>query len=375
MIESLKRLGLTVEHDVAACQITVQGGGGGLPAGAANLWLENSGTSLRFLTAICTLGEGEFRLDGNARMRERPLGDLVAALRQLGAHIGCEFNNDCPPVLVHAAGLPGGIAQVSGNISSQYLSALLMAAPVARHDVTICVAGELVSQPYVEMTLRVMQVFGVQATRTAAGKFLCPRQAYSAADYAIEPDASAASYFFAAAAITGGAVTVLGLSKDSLQGDLGFVEALERMGCAVEYGERSVTVRGGPLRAIDIDMNGISDTAQTLAAIAPFASGKTCIRNVAHIRHKETDRVSALATELRRIGQQVEERPDGLIITPAAIRPATIHTYDDHRMAMSFALVGLKSPGIRIAHPECTAKTYPRFFDDLHDLCADSQGP
>ncbi|HTI52386.1 MAG TPA: 3-phosphoshikimate 1-carboxyvinyltransferase, partial [Planctomycetaceae bacterium] len=251
----------------------------------------------------------------------------------------------------------------------QYLSALLMAAPAAAGPVTIEVAGRLVSEPYVEMTLAVMRAFGVKLDTSAPGVYRLSPQVYQAREYAIEPDASAASYFFAAAAITGGEVTVSGLARDALQGDIAFVDALARMGCSVGSGPDGITVRGGTLRGIDIDMNAISDTAQTLAAVAPFASGPTRIRNVAHIRHKETDRIAAVATELRRIGQRVDEHPDGLTIHPAPIVPATIETYDDHRMAMSFALVGLRSPGICIAHPECTGKTYPRFFDDLRRLC------
>lgn len=368
MIDSLRRLGLSVEHEPAVSTVEITGCDGAPPVAAADLWLENSGTSIRFLTALCILGTGRFRLDGNARMRERPIGDLVAALNQLGAQVTCELDNGCPPVVVNAAGLPGGEAQVAGSLSSQYLSALLMAAPAARAPVVIRVKGTLVSEPYVEMTLRVMSAFGVPVAR-GPGTFQCTPQPYLSCEYAIEPDASAASYFFAAAAITGGEVTVLGLSSDSLQGDIGFVTALQQMGCEVAFTPHSTTVRGWPLQGIDIDMNAISDTAQTLAAVAPFARGPTRIRNVAHIRHKETDRIAAVAAELRRIGQQVEEHPDGLTIHPAPIQPATIATYDDHRMAMSFALIGLNSPGIRIAHPECTAKTYPRFFEDLHALC------
>jgi 3-phosphoshikimate 1-carboxyvinyltransferase len=243
-----------------------------------------------------------------------------------------------------------------------------MACPAAGGPVTIDVAGALVSEPYVEMTIRACQAFGVTIERRGAGTFQVRPQTYEAREYSIEPDASAASYFLAAAAVTGGEVTIPGLSQDALQGDVRFADVLRQMGCSVEYGSDCVTVRGAALRGVDVDMNGISDTAQTLAAIAPFASGPTRIRNVAHIRHKETDRVAALVTELRRIGQHVEEHPDGLTIVPGPVRPATIETYDDHRMAMSFAITGLAAPGITIAHPECTAKTYPRFFEDLAAL-------
>ena len=383
MIDSLKRLGLTVTQDVEQCVIEIVGCGGRPgnvhTAGAdqsakwTELWLENSGTSIRFLTALCTLGHGQFRLDGNARMRERPIGELASALNQLGADVRCETGNDCPPVIVSAAGLSGGKTTVDGQISSQYLSALLMAAPCAANAVTIQIAGTLVSEPYVEMTLQVMRSFGVTSERAADGSYIIAPQQYGGTEYDIEPDASAASYFFAAAAVTGGCVTVEGLSRNSLQGDIGFVEALRQMGCDVSYGPHSTTVLGPDpgtsLRGIDIDMNAISDTAQTLAAVAPFASGPTRIRNIAHVRHKETDRIAAVATELRLMGQLVEEHDDGLTIHPAPVRPAVVQTYDDHRMAMSFAVAGLRATGIRIADPGCTRKTYPRFFEDLHKLC------
>jgi 3-phosphoshikimate 1-carboxyvinyltransferase len=268
---------------------------------------------------------------------------------------------------VNADGLPGGRAEVAGDTSSQFLSALLLAAPCARGEVDLALAGELVSEPYVEMTLKVMEAFGVRAEKTGRGYRIAP-QRYRGTDYAIEPDASAASYFFAAAAVTGGTVTVEGLTRDALQGDVLFVDALERMGCAVEEGPSSITVTGGPLRGIDVDMNAISDTAQTLAAVAVFAEGPTTIRHIAHVRHKETDRIAAVAAELRRLGQEVEEFPDGLTVRPRPVTPAAVQTYDDHRMAMSFALVGLKADGVRIADPGCTAKTYPGFWDDLAAL-------
>ncbi len=371
MVDSLKRLGIELTHDAVRDTIEIVGCGGRLPVQQADLWLENSGTSIRFLTALCCLGQGTYRLDGNARMRERPIADLTAALAALGTTIRCEMESGCPPVVVEACGIHGGMVRVGGEVSSQFLSALLMACPGADGPVTIEVAGPLVSEPYVEMTIQVCEAFGVSIERRGAGTFHVLPQTYQARDYSIEPDASAASYFLAAAAVTGGHVTIPGLSRGALQGDVGFAEVLRQMGCEVEYAADCMTVRGAALRGIDVDMNGISDTAQTLAAIAPFASGPTRIRNVAHMRHKETDRVAALATELRRIGQRVAEHPDGLTIEPAPVRPATIETYDDHRMAMSFAVTGLVAPGITIAHPECTAKTYPRFFEDLAAL-ADS---
>jgi 3-phosphoshikimate 1-carboxyvinyltransferase len=369
MLESWRRLGIAVEHDVEASQVRVTGCGGKIPASHAELWLENSGTSIRFLTAACTLGSGQYRLDGNARMRQRPIGDLVTALNGLGANVRCASETGCPPVEVIANGLPGGRTSVAANISSQYLSALLMAAPCAKSAVELQITAGLVSEPYIDMTLGVMKRFGAIVNRDSGGVLRIEPTGYRGANYEIEPDASAASYFFAAAAITGGTVTVLGLGRNSLQGDLQFVEALARMGCDVVLGEDRTIVHGGELRGIDIDMNAISDTAQTLAAVAVFANGPTTIRNIAHVRHKETDRIAAVVTELRRLGLQADERQDGLTIHPGSPQPATIETYDDHRMAMSFSLIGLKAAGIRIANPDCTAKTYPNYFDDLERLC------
>lgn len=370
MIDSLRQLGISLVHDLEQCVIETQGCAGKPPVERAELWLENSGTSIRFLTALCALGHGTYRLDGNSRMRQRPIGDLVMALQQLGVEARCELNTDCPPALVTSHGLRGGQTVMNAHVSSQYLSALLMVAPCAQGPVEIRLSGELVSEPYIDMTLGVMARFGVVVDTAEPGVFRVAPQRYRGTVYEIEPDASAASYFFAAAAITGGEVTVNGLSEYALQGDLRFLEVLEQMGCRVGWAPQGVTLRGGELRGVDVDMNAISDTVQTLAAVAPFANGPTTIRNVAHIRHKETDRITAVTTELRRLGVEVEERDDGLTIHPGPMHAATIDTYDDHRMAMSFALIGLKQPGVTIANPECTSKTYPEFFSDLDRLCA-----
>lgn len=371
MIDSLRRLGIRVDQSRADCAARVTGCGGRIPATTADLWLENSGTSIRFLTAVCALGRGNFRLDGNTRMRERPIGDLLAALRHFGISVNSELGTDCPPVSVQGKGLPGGTTTINAGVSSQFLSAMLMVAPCATAPVEIRLAGQMVSEPYIDMTLDVMSQFGVSTDRSQPGTFRIAPQVYRGRAYDIEPDASAASYFFAAAAVTGGQVTVEGLTGDALQGDVHFVDALAQMGCQVEWGDRAITVRGTrQLQGIEIDMNAISDTAQTLACVAPFANGPTRIRNVAHMRHKETDRVSAVVTELTRLGLQVEEHPDGMTIHPGPIHSGVVHTYDDHRMAMSFALLGLRVPGIVIADPGCTSKTYPEFFRDLDRLCA-----
>lgn len=369
MVESLLRLGIDLQHDTKNCQISIEGCAGRPTATSADLNLSNSGTSIRFLTALCAAANGEYRLDGNARMRQRPILDLVMALNALGADVQCESDSGCPPVVVRSQGLSGGVTAVAGDLSSQFLSALLMAAPCARECVEIQVNGELVSAPYIDMTLGVMARFGVVADCSIADKYVIQPQLYRATNYAIEPDASAASYFFAAAAITGGKVQVDGLAHTALQGDIQFIDALERMGCTIDRKSNSTIVQGGRLKGIDVDMNAISDTAQTLAVVALFAEGETRIRNIAHVRHKETDRIHALVTELNRMGVQVEEHDDGITIHPGPIRPTTVSTYDDHRMAMSFALAGLKVPGIIISEPGCTAKTYPQFFDDLEKLC------
>ena len=411
MIEGLRQLGLAVDHDREAGTIRVTGCGGRPPAASADLSLGNSGTTVRFLTAMATLGHGVYRLDGTPRMRQRPIQDLLDALRQLGADAVSEAGAGCPPVVVRAAGLPGGRAEVAGNISSQFLSAILQAAPYAARDVLLSVRGELVSKPYVAMTIAVMRAFGVKVgfeeqdtaqpgrlrynTRpgrlpddTQPGRLrdvptseteakmpaddfslrVPAPQSYLGRTYAIEPDASAASYFFAAAAIAGGSVTVEGLGRNSLQGDVAFCDCLRQMGCEVVDGDNQITVKGKPLRGIDVDMNAISDTVQTLGAVALFADGPTTIRNVGHIRHKETDRIAALATELRKLGAEVDPWTDGLRIAPKPLHGASIDTYDDHRMAMSMALVGLAVPGVVIRDPGCTSKTYPDFFRDLAGL-------
>jgi len=369
MIDSLRRLGLAVTHDAEASRVEIEGCAGRPPAAEADLYIANSGTSVRFLTAMATLGQGRIRLDGTARMRERPIADLIDGLADLGARVTSELDTGCPPVVVEGTGLGGGTARVAGNISSQFLSALLMAAPCAAAPVRLAIEGEMVSKPYVDMTLAVMKSFGVVVAGEDYQSFSidAPR-CYRATEYDVEPDASAASYFFAAAAITGGEVTVRGLNRRSLQGDVAFCDCLEQMGCQVHWGENEITVRGGPLRGIDVDMNAVSDTVQTLAAVAGFAQGPTRVTGVGHIRHKETDRIGDLATELRKLGAEVAESDDGLVITPRPLHGAEIDTYDDHRMAMSLALVGLRQPGVVIRDPACTGKTYPRFFEDLQQV-------
>jgi len=375
MIESLTRLGISVEESQAGATLVIDGCGGTIAQPDADLFVGNSGTTVRFLTAMLAACQGKFRLDGIARMRERPIADLIRTLNALGSDVTSELNTGCPPVLIRAQGLKGGAAKIRGDISSQFLSALLMAAPYARESVQVQVEGVLVSQPYVCMTLGLMRAFGVDVDPGDLTQFnIAGSQQYQARDYAIEPDASAASYFWGAAAITGGEITVRGLGRDALQGDVVFVDCLEKMGCIVRAQNDAITVVGRRLRGIEIDMNAISDTAQTLGVVALFAEGPTTIRGIAHVRHKETDRIGDLARELRKFGATVDEFDDGMRITPPAnydkFSGASIATYNDHRMAMSLALAGLNLPGVVINDPGCTAKTYPHFFTDLQELIA-----
>ena len=370
MIQALKKLGIEVQHDPLSQQILVQGQGGQLPNSTADLFIGNSGTTIRFLTSLLGFAGGHYRLDGIERMRERPIGPLVNALNSLGAKVVAGSPNQCPPVAIDSNRISGGRVAISGNISSQYLSGLMMAAPLADKDIVIEIDGPLISKPYVAMTRSVMRSFGVECSISDSFDHVLIEggQSYDAIEYQIEPDASAASYFWAVAAICGGRATVNGLNQNSLQGDVRFVNCLQQMGCAVVFGKDEITVTGPARHGVDIDMSDVSDTVQTLAAVAVFVDGATTIRNVAHNRVKETDRNGNLALELRKLGILVDEHQDGLTIHPGPLNPASIETYDDHRMAMSLALVGLRQPGVRIQDPGCVSKTYPHFFDDLKDF-------
>jgi 3-phosphoshikimate 1-carboxyvinyltransferase len=374
MAGALNQLGITVRSDEGAERFDIEGGNGTFPASSGLLFIGNSGTTARFLTAALTLGQGEYILDGVPRMRERPIAPLLDALDQLGANAVSQEGTGCPPVVVTADGLPGGTCRLAGDKSSQYFTGLLIAAPYAERGVRIEVEGDLVSTPYIEITADVMEAFGVLSeidTETWRSFSVAPGQRYEGRHYVIEPDASNASYFFALAAVTGGEIVVEGLGSGSLQGDLDFVYVLEEMGATVEIEETCTSVRGpegGRLRGGDFDFGGISDTAQTLAAIAPFADGPVTIRGVAHNRLKETDRISAVVTELRKLGQAVDEFEDGFTVHPQPVTPAGIETYDDHRMAMSFAITGTRAPGVTILDPSCVAKTFPSYFERLAEL-------
>ena len=372
MLDSLQRLGVEASHDAASATMTVEGVGGDFPNKTAELFIGNSGTSIRFLTAMLGFAGGKYKLDGIERMHERPIGPLVDAIQNLGGGIAALSPNNCPPVQIDGQAIRGGEVTLSGSLSSQYLSGLLMASPLAQETVTLQIDGPLISKPYVQMTCEVMKAFGVQVDADeTANRFVIPAgQQYKATDYAIEPDASAASYFWAVPAILGGKATIHGLTEDALQGDVGFVRCLEKMGCDVGFSKNSISVSGPAKHGINIDMADVSDTVQTLSAVALFVDGPTTVTNVAHNRVKETDRIGNLAIELRKFGVQVDEHPDGLTIHPAPLNGATIETYDDHRMAMSLSLVGLKQPGVEILNPGCVSKTYPNFFADLKAFVA-----
>lgn len=373
MVDCLERLGVHVVLDEHRKRCRIEGCGGYFPESQAELHCGNAGTVIRLLTAACSAGMGQYTLDGDARMRQRPIGQLVNALRDLGAEIGYGGREGFCPLTVHARRLRGGRVTLDRVVSSQYVSALLMAAPLATSDVFIVVTGELPSAPYVRLTQRVMDAFGVSIIAEPNGRYIVPApQLYHATEFAVEPDASAASYFFAAAALTGGRITVEGLGSDSAQGDVGFVRVLDRMGCRVEMAPKRTTVWGpanGRLAGIDADLGAMPDTAPTLAVLAAFAEGPTRIRNVANLRIKESDRLFALAAGLGRLGVPTQIHDDGLTIAPRQAPVAgKIATCDDHRIAMSFALAGLVIDGVTLDDPGCVAKTFPEFFDVWRQL-------
>jgi len=370
MVEGLGALGC--EITLAAASWRVHGRRGKLQRSAAAIHARGSGTTARFLTAAAALADGAVVIDGNARMRARPIEDLVNALRALGVRIEVLGRNGCPPLRVHGGSLPGGRAEIDARRSSQYVTAVLIAAPYARADVELAFTGGiLVSRPYVELTLAVMRAFGAEvdwsgpaALRVKAGR------GYRGRTYAIEPDASAAVYPFCAAAISGGRVRVEGIPSGSLQADLAVLDVLAAMGCAVTRGADFVELRGpvGRLRGVSVDMNDMPDAALAVAVVAAFAGGPSELRNIANLRIKETDRLAALESELRKLGAQATASADALAIEPGRLRGAEIETYDDHRMAMAFALAGLRVPGVRIRDPGCVRKTWPGYFEMLESL-------
>ncbi len=371
MVGALTTLQIPFSENREALEITVDGCRGKIPVAGAELFLGNAGTAMRPLTAALAIGKGRFVLDGVPRMRERPIRDLVAGLTQLGVQVRCLEETGCPPVEIEAAGIPGGTTHLSGAISSQYLTAILMAAPYAQKDVRIVIKDKLVSRPYVQMTLNLMERFGIEVLHDNYQEFLVKgQQTYQTpGQIYVEGDASSASYFLGGAAITGGKVKIVGCGSESIQGDARFAGVLEQMGAEVQWEPQAITLQGKPLHGIDVDMNEMPDVGMTLAVIALFAEGPTAIRNIYNWRVKETERIKAVSTELRKLGATVEEGEDYIVITPPEkIQSTAIDTYDDHRMAMAFSLAACGDVPVTINDPQCVVKTFPNYFEVLSTL-------
>ncbi|MDV5141202.1 3-phosphoshikimate 1-carboxyvinyltransferase [Chimaeribacter arupi] len=371
MLNALEKLGVTfrLSDDRTCCE--VEGNAGPLHSeDGLELFLGNAGTAMRPLAAALCLSSGDITLTGEPRMKERPIGHLVEALRQGGAKVDYLEQENYPPLRLHG-GFTGGEVSVDGSVSSQFLTALLMTAPLAPQDTVIHIKGELVSKPYIDITLNMMASFGIRVDHDNYQVFhITGNQTYQApGDYLVEGDASSASYFLAAAAIKGGTVRVTGIGRNSMQGDIHFADVLEKMGARITWGDAYIECTRGTLQGIDMDMNAIPDAAMTIATTALFAQGTTTIRNIYNWRVKETDRLAAMATELRKVGAEVEEGHDYIRVTPPArLQKAEIGTYDDHRMAMCFSLVALSDTPVTILDPKCTAKTFPDYFDRLASL-------
>lgn len=382
MLDGLRTLGFSLTLDEPAGTLTMEGQGGTIPSRGAEVFCGNSGTTIRFLSAVASLGRGSFTFDGVARMRQRPIGELGAMLTNLGVRIAYPLQEGFAPLRIDADLLPGGRLHFGAAQSSQFLSAVLQVAPYARHEIRVDLGSRQTSWPYVAMTMRLMDHFGhtpelIRDPETREPRqIIVPRGRYQGTDYEVEPDASNASYFLAAAALCEGArVTVQGLGKESLQGDIGLADLLQQMGADRVFGRDFTTITGtGRLEGIEVSMADMPDMAQTLGVVALFARGPTVMHDLHTLRVKETDRIAALAAELRKCGAVVDVDDDGAgdsmtITPPERVCPAQIDTYDDHRMAMSFAVAGTRAAGITIRNCQCVNKTYPRFFDDLQKLC------
>ncbi|HCM0709144.1 TPA: 3-phosphoshikimate 1-carboxyvinyltransferase [Vibrio parahaemolyticus] len=372
MLNALTKLGVKYTLSADKTECVVEGLGRPLSVSEpVELFLGNAGTAMRPLAAALCVGQGEYVLTGEPRMKERPIGHLVTALQEAGADIEYLENINYPPLKIVGTGLKAGTVSIDGSISSQFLTAFLMSAPLAEGEVRIKIEGDLVSKPYIDITLHIMKQFGVEVINNDYQEFVIPAGQHYVApgDFLVEGDASSASYFLAAAAIKGGEVKVTGIGKNSIQGDIQFADALEKMGAEIEWGDDYVISRVGKLKGIDMDYNHIPDAAMTIATTALFAEGTTAIRNVYNWRVKETDRLSAMATELRKVGAEVEEGEDYIIVKPVPhLKHAAIDTYDDHRMAMCFSLVALSDTPVTINDPKCTSKTFPDYFDKLKAL-------
>jgi 3-phosphoshikimate 1-carboxyvinyltransferase len=378
MLQGLEKLGFPLQLDVASHSVKITGAAGKIPASTADLFCGNSGTTIRFLAALCALGSGAYTLDGIPRMRLRPIAELVEPLRNLGSRVDYLGQPGYPPICITADSLPGGLLKYGSAASSQFLSALLMACPYARHEVHVDLQGPQTSWPYVAMTMQLMDHFGITPELLRdpitgdPRQIVIPPSTYTATQYTIEPDASNAAYFLATAAVHPGAkVTVPGLGSTSLQGDVGIANVLKKMGADIILTKDSVTVAGtDTLEGIDVDLLPMPDQAQTLAVVALFAHGPTILRGLHTLRVKETDRLAALSTELQKFGANVTVGGDDTLTIqpPDHLQPATVDTYDDHRMAMSFAIAATKIPGVTIKDTQCVNKTYPDFFTDPEKL-------
>lgn len=374
MLNALNSLGVQYQLEDNNTTCIVQGLGGPLSSTTTqDLFLGNAGTAMRPLTAALCLGSGEYLLHGEPRMHERPIGDLVDALKQLGANVEYQENENYPPLKIKANGLNGGQVSIKGNISSQFLTAILMSAPLAQNDLTINVDGELVSKPYIDITLHTMKQFGVNVVNNNYESFYVKgqQQYISPKEIMVEGDASSASYFLAAAAIAGGSIKVHGVGSDSIQGDVKFADVLEKMGTKIQYGPTWIKATKAELKGVDLDMNHIPDAAMTIATTALFAEGTTTIRNIYNWRVKETDRLYAMATELKKLGATVEEGDDYITVQPLKeVKHAAIDTYNDHRIAMCFSLVAFSNSQVTINDPDCTSKTFPTYFELFKQITA-----
>jgi len=368
MIKALRKFGIKITRQ--RNNLIVYGRGGKLRIPDTSIYVGNAGTAMRFLTALASLVRMRVTITGDKRMQERPINDLLTALKQLGINAYSLKGNGFPPVIVKGGSLVGGDVSISGGISSQFLSAIMMICPFAKRRINIGVTGELTSKPYVDITAEVMRNFGATVENQSYRKIEISNNGYFANEYLIDGDASNISYFLASAAITKGYVRITGINPSSAQGDIRFVDVLHKMGCGISKGHDYIELKGNDLSGISIDMNSMPDTVQTLAVVALFAKGKTSIHNVHNLRVKETDRLRALTKELRNLGAGIIELDDGIVITPKKYHGDVIETYNDHRMAMSFAVAGLRIPNIKIKNPECVSKSFPDFwemFEGMYD--------
>lgn len=366
-LEALKKMGVQV--DARREPVVIEGAKGRLGACAQPIYLANSGTSMRLLGGVVILGQGTYTLTGSDRMCERPIGALLDSLGQLGVEAVSERGDGCPPVMISGGSCDGGRTAIDCGVSSQYLSGLLLSAPCLEKGMTIDVVRGPVSKPYIDMTVEIMDSFGIRLTRDGYTHFHVPGgQTYQAGDYVVQPDASQAGYFWAAAALCGTCIKVLGVTAASRQGDVGLAEIFARMGCKVIPEPDGIRVCGGPLSAVSVDMGDMPDMVPTLAVVAAFARGTTVIKNVAHLRAKECDRLAAVAYELSKMGIETKVGEDELRITGGSPRGAVVETYNDHRIAMSFAVAGLRAPGTTICGPDCVGKSFPDFWEVLEGL-------